>query len=82
MHLALPEVLCCNAGLYQQAEYRYIHLAYQRVLAKRAKMDIIPEYLHAYINASVSIVPATGVLAFLVDALQLNMIAFIHNHSF
>jgi hypothetical protein len=76
----LPEILCCDAGLYQQAEYRYVYLAHQRMLAERAKMDIIPEHLHAYINAFISIMPATGVLAFFVDALQLNMITFVHNH--
>jgi hypothetical protein len=49
------------------------------MLAKGAKMDIIAEYLHAYINAIVCSLSATGVLAFFINALQLNMITFMHS---
>lgn len=75
LNARLRKILRCNAGLYQQAEYRYIYFAYQRALTQRAEMNIIPEHFQAYVNAVV-IMP---VLAFFVDALKLNMIAFIHN---
>lgn len=84
VHLSyyLSEVLCSDARFYQQAKYRHVYFTHQRVLAKRAKVNVIPEAGGAYINAIVNLMPPAGVLTFFVDAFQPDMIAFFHNFCF